>query len=80
MGLMPSYKHCKCQGKQLFYVEMYHKKHRLDLSKYYERLIRICVQSGETCFAKVRHKENSVPYWSEAVESLKDKALRWHDI
>ncbi len=55
-------------------------KHSLDLSKYCESLISICVQSGETCFPKVRHKENSVPYWSEEVQSLKDNALLWHDI
>ncbi len=37
-------------------------KHRLDLSKYCESLISMCVQSGETCFPNMRHKENSVPY------------------
>ncbi len=26
------------------------------------------------------HKENSVPYWNEGVQSLKDQALLWHDI
>ncbi len=55
-------------------------KHILELSKYCESLISICVQSGETCFPKVRHKENSVPYWNEEVQSLKDKVLLWHDI
>ncbi len=55
-------------------------KHRLDLSKYCESLISICVQSGKTCFPKVRHKENNVPYWNEEVQSHKDKALVWHDI
>ncbi len=49
------------------------KKHRLDLSKYCESWISICVQSGETCFPKVRHKENSVPYWNEEVQSLKER-------
>ncbi len=57
-----------------------YEKHRLDLSKYCESLISICVQSGETCFPKVRHKENNVPYWNEEVQSHKDKALVWHDI
>ncbi len=43
-------------------------------------MISICVQSGGACFPKVKHKENSVPYWNEEVQSLKDKALLWHDI
>ncbi len=52
-------------------------KHRLDLSKYCESLISICVQSGETCLPRVRHKENSVPYWNEEVQSPKDNTLLW---
>ncbi len=55
-------------------------KHKLDLSNYCGSLISICVHFGKTCFPKVRHKENSVHYWNKEVQSLKDKALLWHDI
>ncbi len=54
--------------------------HRREMSQYCKDLIKICVETGEACLPKVKNKESNIPYWSEVVQPLKDKADMWRFI